>query len=288
MRARLMSLVAALMMTGLTVAAQSSPGVPRPAPGDVKGMLFEIGNSMGMLRSPDRTRRVEDSIVTLEMWAKGTMTVNGQVSDIPEYRVSVNYVIPGLREDITRTTPTGKSRQVQVVAQTFAWNETTPGMNPTAVASQAVRERLVQLWTTPFGIYKAAAAAGERAKVATEGGSPVLTFPLPVPVSDVTVRATLSTDRKHLTVWHDIALPELVGTYIVRAQTSGGLVTDTTYAEYGDWNWDDYKADVMLPRRIVQRRADGTVLDLTVTNTNTYNPYVVMPVPPAIRTASTR
>ena len=111
MRARLMCLVAALMMTGLTVAAQSSPGVPRPAPGDVKAMLFEIGNSMGMLRSPDRTRRVEDSIVTLEMWAKGTMTVNGQMSDVPEYRASVNYVYPGLREDVTRVA--GPERRVR-------------------------------------------------------------------------------------------------------------------------------------------------------------------------------
>jgi hypothetical protein len=281
-----MCLVAALMMTGLTVAAQSSPGVPRPGPGDVKAMLFEIGNSMGMLRSPDRTRRVEDSIVTLEMWAKGTMTVNGQMSDVPEYRVSVNYVYPGLREDVTRVTGTGKTRQVQVVNQTLAWNETAPGMNPTPAPSQAVRERLVQLWTTPFGIYKAAAAAGEKAKL--EAGNTVLTFPLPAPVSDVMVRATLSTDPKHLTVKHDLALPGLVGTYILRAQTSGGIVSDTTYAEYGDWNWDDYRSDVMLPRRITQRRADGTVLDITVTNTNTYNPYVVMPVPPAIKTASAR
>ena len=286
MRARLMCLVAALMMTGLTVAAQSSPGVPRPAPGDVKAMLFEIGNSMGMLRSPDRTRRVEDSIVTLEMWAKGTMTVNGQMSDVPEYRASVNYVYPGLREDVTRVTGAGKTRQVQVVNQTLAWNETAPGMNPTPAPSQAVRERLVQLWTTPFGIYKAAAAAGEKAKL--EAGNTVLTFPLPAPVSDVMVRATLSTDPKHLTVKHDLALPGLVGTYILRAQTSGGIVTDTTYAEYGDWNWDDYRSDVMLPRRMTQRRADGTVLDITITNTNTYNPYVVMPVPPAIRTASAR
>jgi hypothetical protein len=285
MHARLMGLVAVVMAAGAAVAAQSSPGVPRPAPGDVKGMLFEIGNSMGMLRSPNRTSRVEDSIVTLELWAKGTMTVNGQASDIPEYRASLNYVMPGLREDLTRTTPTGKSRQVQVVGQTFAWNETTPGMNPTPAPPQAVRERLVQLWTTPMGIYKAAAAAGEKAKVAPEGGMNVLTFPLPAPVSDVTVRATLSTDPKHLIVWHDLALPGLVGTYIVRAQTLG-VVTDTTYAEYGDWNWNDYKSDVMLPRRIVQRRADGTVLDLTVTNTNTYNPYVVMPVPPAIRTSA--
>ena len=288
MRAILMGLVAAVMAAGVTVAGQSSPGVPRPAPGDVKAMLFEIGNSMGMLRSPDRTRRVEDSIVTLELWAKGTMTVNGQASDVPEYRASLNFVARGLREDVTRTIPTGKSRQVQVVAQTFAWNETAPGINPTPAPPQAVRERLVHLWTTPYGLYKAAAAAGEKAKLASEGGVNVLTFPLPAPVSDVTVRATLSTDPKHLIVAHDLALPGLVGTYILRAQTTGGIVTDTTYAEYGDWNWSDYRSDVMLPRRIVQRRADGTVLDLTVTNTNTYNPYVIMPIPPAIRTASAR
>jgi hypothetical protein len=42
----------------------------------------------------------------------------------------------------------------------------------------------------------------------------------------------------------------------------------------------------MLPRRIVQRRADGTVLDLTIRETNTYNPYVVMPIPDAVRAAT--
>jgi hypothetical protein len=89
---------------------------------------------------------------------------------------------------------------------------------------------------------------------------------------------------------HPLALPGLVGTYIVRVETSGGVTTDTTYAEYGDWNPQDYQSDVMLPRRIVQKRAGGTVLDLTVTETNTYNPYVVMPVPETVmkQTAGSR
>jgi hypothetical protein len=82
---------------------------------------------------------------------------------------------------------------------------------------------------------------------------------------------------------HELAFPGIVGTYILRAETLGGVVSDTTYAEYGEWNWDDYRSDVMLPRRMVQRRADGTVLDLTIRETNTYNPYVVMPVPDAVR-----
>jgi hypothetical protein len=158
-------------------------------------------------------------------------------------------------------------------------------MNSTP-APGSVRERLVQIWSTPIGAVKAATAAGDKVKVNVEGGSTVLRFPLPAPVGDVTVKATLSTGRDLLVLRHELALPGLVGTYIARVETLGGVVTDTTYSEYGDWNWDDYKADVMVPRRIVQKRADGTMWDLRVTNTNTYNPYVVMPVPQNVRKAA--
>lgn len=246
-------------------------------PGDVKRTLFELANSMGMLR----TLQQVDSIVTTEVWAKGTMTVAGRALPVTDYRASINYVVPGLREDITRTTAEGSAaRQIHVVAQTFAWNETERGTNATP-ATEAVRERLVRLWTTPMGVVKAARAAGDRARVVAQDGAATLTFPLPGPVDNVTVRATLRDTKTSpgLLKPHSLALPGLVGTYIVRVETAGGVVTDTSYAEYGDWNWSDYQSDVMLPRRIVQKRADGTVLELTVTNTNTYNPYVVMPVP---------
>ena len=42
---------------------------------------------MGMLRGLQQ----EDSIITLEHWAKGTLTVGQQRFDVPEYRLSVNY-----------------------------------------------------------------------------------------------------------------------------------------------------------------------------------------------------
>ena len=64
-------------------------------------------------------------------------------------------------------------------------------------------------------------------------------------------------------------------------ETVGPIATDTTYGEYGEWNWNDYRSDIMFPRRIVQKSGD-TTLELTVKNTNTYNPYVVMPVPEAL------
>ena len=63
----------------------------------------------------------------------------------------------------------------------------------------------------------------------------------------------------------------------------GTVTTVTTYAEHGDWNGADYLSDVMFPKRIVQKRGTATTVDLTVTKTNTYNPYVIMPVPDSVK-----
>ena len=75
----------------------------------------------------------------------------------------------------------------------------------------------------------------------------------------------------------------LVERVVARA---GTLTLQTEYTKYGDWNDRDYKSDVQFPQRIVQKRGEATVLDLTVTRTNTYNPYVVVPVPAALKGAS--
>jgi hypothetical protein len=279
MRTRLSAIVVAVALLG-GVAGSHIVEARQAGPRDPKRTLFELANSMGMLRALQQV----DSVVTTEVWAKGMLTVAGRTFPVTEYRASLNYVIPGLREDFVRATVDGSTaRQIHVVAQTFAWNETERGMNPTPVPA-ALRERLVHLWTSPMGVVKAASAAGSGATVAAGDGAAVLTFRLPPPVNDVTVRATLRDTKANpeLLKAHPLAMAGLVGTYVARVETLGPVATDTSYAEYGDWNWEDYRSDVMLPRRITQKRADGTVLDLTVTNTNTYNPYVVMPVPDSV------
>lgn len=281
--------IAALAMAAVTTAgilivparAQQRPATQDNS-ADVKALVFELANSMGMLR----TLQQQDSIMTLEHWAKGALTVGQQRADVPEYRLSVNYGVPGMRVDLTRLGPNGqKQRQIDVVSGAAAWNETDRGRNPTA-APDKVKERLVQLWTTPMGVVKAARAAGAKATVRTQGGAMVLSFPLPAPVNDVMVNATVRKDASLVTP-DPAANQALVGTYIVRVETTGAVTSDTTYAEYGDWNWDDYQADIMLPRRIVRKQGD-TTLELTTTNTNTYNPYVVMPVPPSVRPVASR
>ena len=40
---------------------------------------------------------------------------------------------------------------------------------------------------------------------------------------------------------------------------------------------------MQFPKRITQKRGDATVADLTVEKTNTYNPYIIMPVPAGIK-----
>lgn len=262
-------------LTGSTDAQQRA--TPAANPPDVKALVFELANSIGMLRGLQQ----EDSILTLEHWFKGTMTVGQQRFDVPEYRMSINYSVPGLRVDYRRQAPGGQvQRQIEVISGAAAWNETERGRGATP-ARDKVKERLVYLWTTPMGIVKAATAAGPRATMKAGGGATVLSFPLPAPADDVMVNATVRKDPS-LAVPHETALKTLVGTYILRVETTGAVVTDTAYGEYGDWNWEDYRADIMLPRRMMRKHGDTTIELMTV-NTNTYNPYVIMPVPENVR-----
>jgi hypothetical protein len=267
-----------IVVTGLLAGPARAQQKPAENPPDVKALVFELADSMGMLRGLQQ----EDSILTLEQWAKGSMTIGGQRFDLPEHRTSLNYSVPGMRVDYRRQPAGGQAqRQIEVVAGGAAWNETDRGRGATT-ARERLKERLVYLWTSPMGVVKAARAAGPKATMKKAGNAIVLSFPLPAPVDDVTVNATVRKDATLLTRPNVSALASLVGTYVVRVETTGAVVTDTTYAEYGDWNWDDYKADIMLPRRMTRKHGD-TAVELMTVNTNTYNPYVVMPVPENIK-----
>ena len=71
----------------------------------------------------------------------------------------------------------------------------------------------------------------------------------------------------------------------MRVETQvGDSVTDITYGEYGDWNPEDNKSDIIVPRRI-RKKEGSTAWDLRITATNTYNPYVLMWVPANVRAA---
>lgn len=248
---------------------------------DAKTTLYRIGDALGMLRDIDE----RDSIITMDWRGTGTMTAGGQPCTLANYRGQVRYNVPAMRVDFA-CTEAGKPglRRVEVVAGALAWNETSPGVGGTP-ALDTVTERLVRLWSLPHAVYKGGILAGANAKTSLEGGVLYLTYPLPAPLNG-TARVVLNTtdadeltmdsgEKYQLSFW-----PERVEIRV------GNVVTETTYSDYAELNEPDYRSEVMFPRRVVQKRDGVTLLDLTVVRTNTYNPYVVMPVPENVKAAA--
>jgi len=251
---------------------------------DVETILYQAADTLGMLR----TSREVDGGATMIYSGTGVMVVDGRTCAMGNYRASVRYPIPnahhtfpvpGMRVDFRCAADDGESeRHVQVVAGELAWNETEPGVGATP-APETVRMRLLQVWILPQGLVKAAVAAGARTTASVEAGNPVLTFPLPAPLDDTLVKITLDPE---VFLYHTMptGLKREFSHRITRLETQfDGAAVDVSYSDYQDWNEADYKSDVLLPGRIVQTRAGETILDLTLTQSNTYNPYVVMPVP---------
>jgi hypothetical protein len=274
------------------VAAMLAGAGPHAQGTNLKEVLRKTGLGLGILRGVQE----EDSLMTVEYWGTGTMRevgpkTIGPVVQLKSYHAAVAYDFPGMRVEIARAGGTAPPREIQVVSGKFAWNEIDkiggglPGWGSAVPAMDAVTDRLLRMWTTPFGVYKAAAAAGEKAKVTLDGRAVVLTFPLtnaPQPgqtanvvvgeLNGAPVKVTLNAEYR----------PERVE---VRYRDR---VITTTYSEYGDLNEKDYKADVFFPARIVQTVDGQTVLDLAIQKTNTYNPYIIVPVPESVEKAAAR
>ena len=244
----------------VAVSAQGRGGARGAAGGDnqLKQVLYDMADSIGMLRNANEV----DRLGSMNYWATGTIASAGQTCKVVDYKASVNWILKGMRVDYK--CEGSPQRHVEVVKDNVAWNETEPGKGGTP-APAALNERALMLWTLPAGAIKAANDAGAAAKVATENGKTVVSYPIASLKADVKV--TLNKDS-----------------HIEQVETRVGTVTTvTTYDQYGDWNGADYLSDVMFPKRIVQKRGGVTISDLTVTKTNTYNPYVIMPIPAGIR-----
>ena len=228
------------------------------APDQLKQVLYDMADSIGMLRNANEV----DRLGSMNYWATGTIASGGQTCKVVDYKASVNWILKGMRVDYK--CEGSPQRHVEVMKDTFAWNETEPGKGGTPAAA-TYNERALMLWTLPAGAIKAANDAGAAAKVGTENGKTTVSYPI----------ASLKADVK-LTLNKDNRIEQV-------ESRMNGLTTVTTYEEYGDWNGADYLSDVMFPKHIVQKRGSMTITDLTVTKTNTYNPYVIMPIPDAVK-----
>jgi hypothetical protein len=277
----------AIVVSGPTVAVPTLQAQQAPT---LEEAMYNMFDSMGMLRS----LREVDMLMSLQVWGTGTIaevtpTTVGPAVPMESYYAEYSYEFPAMRLDVTLASG---ERRIEVVSGDqglHSWNEIgerggglVDGYGSAEPAMGQLSMRLLRLWLSAPGVAKAAAAAGAQTNVTMENGAVVLTFPL--------------TDGEPENAVY-VQVGELAGTSVkltldadnrpARAEvTFGGRPVVVTYSEYGDLNWDDYQADVMLPKRVVATIDGQTAIDLTVENTNTYNPYVLMAVPDSIVSAA--
>jgi hypothetical protein len=283
----LIAAATALISQGAVAQNQPKPGgEAKPAAGgeaaDRIKVLRAAADAMGMLRWSDigagATRLPAiDVITTMEIFASGTIYNNGQPA-MAEYHAALAYIPPAMRVEITRK-GNGEAPTIQTVRENYAWNESeigaglVPGKGTATPAMPAAKARLLQLWILPYGVVKAAIAAGDKAKVSSANGSTIITFPLSGPLAGITVTATL--DSKN---------------FITKVETrpdnpaQANLATETEYSDYADHG--EILTDVKSPGRIVEKAAGKPLLDLQVKMVNANDPYLVFPVPQNVKSAA--
>src|ERR1041384_3422111 len=167
---------------------------------------------------------------------------------------------------------------IQTVREEYAWNESErgagliPGKGTATPAMAAAKSRLLQLWILPYGVVKAAIAAGDKTMISTAQGSTVITFPLSGALAGVTVTATL--DAKNF-VTKAVTKPDNAA--------ATALVYEAEYSDYADHG--EILTDVRSPGHIVEKLAGKPLLDVKTTKVDANNPYLVFPVPPNVKAA---
>jgi len=280
-----------------STAAEAAVGATTTSSGDVAKTLQTAAEALGLARwsgvGGQRLPEV-DVINTMEIWGSGTTYSPGPSSKPgepgtafkTEYHAALGYNPPAMRVEATRTAlgpaaQPGAAPQhtIEVVREKYAWNESelgaglVPGKGTVTPAVAAVNARLLQLWTLPYGVIKAAIAAGGKTKVSTENGATVLTFPLSGLLSDVMVKATLDAQNEVAKVETQTDNP-----------AHADLNTETEYSDYADHG--EILTDVKSPGRIVLKQGGHPVLDLKIKTLDANNPYLIFPVPANVKTAA--
>ena len=176
--------------------------------------------------------------------------------DVSSYTATVDYAAPAARVQMTRlqtvepdrARPTpAEQRPDQYVSGTTAWNMVAPPGAPagTPAAPQmqpaAVEERVMEIWTTPHGFLKAAAANNATSQPATGG-------------SDVSFSVGKNKYVGTINEQNDVV--------VVKTQIDNPVLGDTEV----QFNYSDYKdfGGVRFPSRIVRVQGGHPVLDITV------------------------
>src|SRR5215467_14495048 len=241
-------------------------------------VLRTAADALGMVRWSDiggaNTRLPGiDIINTMELQGSGTSDVGGRAVKT-DFHVALGYNPVAMRVEMTRMPEGGATQHtIQTVRENYAWDESeigaglVPGKGTATPMNAAIQERLLQIWTLPYGVVKAALAAGEKTTITNEGGLTVIAFPLSGALAGINVRATLNSNN-------------LVTKVETRSDNPArsNMATETEYSNYADRG--EVLTDVKSHGHIVRRQGGRTILDIEVKTWESNDPYVVFPVPP--------
>ena len=195
--------------------------------------------------------------------------------DVSRFSAAINYDGQAARVEMDRIQVVEPNRArpapvlqrpVQLVSGSYAWNVAAPaggapGAAPVAQAQPAaVEERAMEIWTTPHGFIKAA-AANNAATQPANGGTDV-SFTVGGKYR-YTGRINAQSQVERVQTWIDN--PVL-----------GDTPVEIVYSDYRDFN------GVLFPGHIVRTQGGHPVLDITVSSV-TKNPTVAIDVPDQVR-----
>jgi len=243
---------------------------------EIDPAIRAAADALGLIRD---TRLVIGQVNLLEYVGRGTMVdmeaaVPGRQIEVNKFSYAVALQIPASRLDFE----TASGRTVRVVKKDRAWNEETPGVNPSPSNNAAYRAQAI--WLMPHAaIHAAALAAAKKCldgktcdvplQITKEDGKTVLV----TAVNGQTYKTTLGSDNR----------PERVETMI--AMPGGGSKKVVSiYSGYrngqslGEAALDKFHTGTYWPGRIVQEIDGAKVLDITLTE-GWSNPYQIFPEP---------
>jgi glyoxylase-like metal-dependent hydrolase (beta-lactamase superfamily II) len=170
---------------------------------------------------------------------------------VTRYVAAVNYTAPAMREELVRVDdenpPHGGGAGPYNPATGQGGIRPIPGeQTQTQTRDAGTEAGLLQIWMTPHGFLKAAAATNATVSTATVSGRTIHTVSFTA-LGKYTLRGTIN-DRN---------LVERVETRIANT-VLGDMLIDATYSDYKDFS------GVKFPTRIVQRQGGHPTLDVTL------------------------
>ena len=240
------------------VAALALMAVGCSSPRDAASVLRDAQQAMGTVNS------IQYSGTGMNAFFGQALTAGQEWPrrDMSSYTRSINYEQRSSRDEMNFAQPTfGGQQQNAQVNGDKAWNV---GPNGPAPQLAAAEERQLNIWLTPHGFLRAAAAAGNATLTGDEGAS-IISF---TALGKYKVDGSIDAQNHVTRVATKIPNPVMGDTDLV-----------ASYTDYKDFN------GVQFPTKILVEQGGFPLWDLTITSV-TPNAPVDLPVPDAVASAT--